>query len=90
MPTTPPESFDHQQRSANGCLCCGSNDLQFETQIVSGFLAARAWGGPPQLTQLVSCRACSLRFFDRGLTDSETARYYRSYRDAEYVRARWR
>lgn len=90
MPTTTSEIFDHQRRSAAGCLCCGSKDLQHEAQIVSGFLAARAWGGPPQITQLATCHTCGLRFFDRGLSDAETARYYRDYRDAEYIRARRR
>ena len=89
MSTAAPERVDHLRRSAFGCLCCGSMDLQFETQIVSGFLAARAWGGPPQLTQLATCPFCSFRFFDRGLSDAETARYYSGYRDAEYVSARW-
>lgn len=90
MATAETESFDHQRRSASGCLCCGNSDLVFETQIVSGFLAARAWGGPPQTTQLVSCETCGFRFFDRGLSRAETARYYRGYRNADYVRARWR
>ncbi|MDP3514130.1 MAG: methyltransferase domain-containing protein [Sulfuritalea sp.] len=90
MPTSAAENPYHLQRSAAGCLCCGSSNLQHETQIVSGFLAARAWGGPPQLTQLVCCADCGLRFFERGLSESEVARYYRSYRDAEYVRDRRR
>ena len=91
--TTPmavPDAVDHLRRSAQGCLCCGAKELRRETQIVSGFLAARAWGGPPQTTELLTCPACGLRFFERGLSDEETARYYRGYRDADYVRARWR
>jgi hypothetical protein len=90
MSTAAPEHGDHLRRSASGCLCCGSTDLRYETQIVSGFLAARAWGGPPQLTQLANCGQCGLRFFDRGLSDAETARYYRGYRDADYIRTRRR
>lgn len=42
MPTEASESSFHLLRSAAGCLCCGSPDLQHETNIVSGFLAARA------------------------------------------------
>lgn len=90
MPMGAPDGFDHQQRSAAGCLCCRSGNLRFETQIISGFLAARAWGGPPQTTRLVICPACGFRFFDRGLSNAEMTRYYRNYRDAEYVRARSR
>ncbi|MCM2305851.1 MAG: class I SAM-dependent methyltransferase [Sulfuritalea sp.] len=90
MPTTAADPFDHHRRSAAGCLCCGNESLLYETQIVSGFLAARAWGGPPEITRLAACPACGLRFFDRGLSDAEAERYYRAYRDAEYVRARWR
>jgi len=90
MSTATSEVFDHRRRSTAGCLCCGSKDLLREAQIVSGFLAARAWGGPPQITDLVTCHACGLRFFDRGLSDAEAARYYRNYRDAEYARTRRR
>ncbi len=67
-----------------GCLCCGSHRLRREVQIVSGFLAVRAWQGRPELTELVSCEDCGLRFFERGLADDEVARYYLGYRDADY------
>lgn len=90
MPTAAPETAGHLRRSAGGCHCCGSRDLQFETQIVSGFLAARAWDGRPELTRLASCPACGLRFFDRGLSDAEAACYCRGYRNEDYPRARWR
>lgn len=83
-----PATIDHRQRSAGGCLCCASPHLRRETQIVSGFLAARAWGGPPELTLLAQCDACGFRFFDRGLSVAETARYYRGYRDPQYLRDR--
>jgi len=90
MATHRPEIADHRRRSTGGCLCCGNRQLRHETQIVSGFLAARAWGEPPQVTQLAYCDTCGFRFFERGLSASETARYYRGYRDAEYVRERQR
>ena len=57
-------------------------------QLVSGFLAARAWQGSAELTELVSCEDCGLRFFERGLDDEEAARYYLGYRDAAYQRSR--
>lgn len=79
-----PEAFDHRRRAAAGCLCCGSRRLRREAQLVSGFLAARAWGGQPELTQLACCEDCGLRFFERGLDDAEVARYYQGYRDAGY------
>jgi hypothetical protein len=62
--------------------------LRREVQIISGFLAARAWNGRPELTELVCCEDCGLHFFDRGLDDAEVARYYHGYRDAEYQRSR--
>lgn len=56
--------------------------------MVSGFLAARAWNGRPEITDLVTCRSCGLRFFERGLDDDESANYYRGYRDDAYRRSR--
>jgi hypothetical protein len=88
MAPAAPEAFDHRRRSAAGCLCCGSHRLRREVQIVSGFLAARAWNGRPELTELVCCKDCGLHFFDRGLDDAEVARYYLGSRDAEYQRTR--
>jgi hypothetical protein len=38
----------------------------------------------------VHCGACGFRFFERGLSTSETAHYYRGYRDPDYVRERRR
>lgn len=80
----------HLQRSAEGCLCCGSRNLSAETTIVSPFLAKRAWNGKPELTNLIFCNHCGLRFFDRGLSDDEVSNYYRGYGNDEYVRARHR
>lgn len=57
-------------------------------QLVSGFLAERAWDGRPEPTHLVTCESCGLRFFDRGLDDIEAARYYHGYRDPDYQRQR--
>lgn len=90
MPAARPDAVDHLRRSAGGCLCCGNPQLRYETQLVSGFLAKRAWDGPAQATQLAYCAACGLRFFERGLSSEESARYYRGYRNAEYVRERRR
>lgn len=86
MPAIDP--FDFCRRSADGCLCCGRANLRHETQLISGFLAQRAWGGKPETTRLAHCDACGFRFFERGLNDVEAERYYRGYRDAEYVRSR--
>lgn len=87
VPATP-EAFDHRRRSAAGCLCCGGRRLTREVQLVSGFLAQRAWRGRAELTELVSCEDCGLRFFERGLDDEEAACYYLGYRDADYQRSR--
>lgn len=88
MAPATPEAFDHRRRAAAGCLCCGSRRLRREAQLISGFLAQRAWQGRPELTELVSCEDCGLRFFERGLDDREAARYYLGYRDAAYQRSR--
>lgn len=83
-----PEAFDHRRRSATGCLCCGGGRLAREVQLVSGFLAERAWRGRAELTELLSCGDCGLRFFERGLDDDEASRYYLGYRDIAYQRGR--
>jgi hypothetical protein len=76
------------RRSSAGCLCCGSSSLLAETTLVSAFLASRAWGGKPELTRLLFCRACGFRFFDRGLSSDEAAEYYADYRSENYFRER--
>lgn len=90
MPMPQTEVFDPHCRSTIGCLCCGSFQLDLETQIVSGFLAAQAWDGPPQLTRLARCSDCGFRFFERGIDDIEAVRYYKNYWDENYIRTRWR
>ena len=42
----------------------------------------------PQLTHIMFCGNCGLRFFDRGLSTDEAARYYREYRSDKYCAAR--
>lgn len=81
---------DHD-RSRAGCLCCGNRIVAYETTLVSGFLAKRAWLGPPELTRMAFCDHCGFRFFERGLSPVETSALYRDYRNAEYfcARNRW-
>jgi SAM-dependent methyltransferase len=88
MATATTKVFDHRRRSAAGCLSCGSHCLRREAQPISGFLAARAWQGRPELTELVVCEVCGLRFFERGLDDDEASRYYQGYRDSAYQQSR--
>lgn len=80
--------LDSLHRSASGCLCCGSEKLKRETTIVSPFLAKRAWNGAPELTSIVFCLNCDFRFYERGLSNEEAERYYRTYRDQSYYRER--
>ncbi|MBK6906781.1 MAG: methyltransferase domain-containing protein [Rhodocyclaceae bacterium] len=84
-------SAAHLDRTNAGCLCCGEPALQRETAVISGFLAERAWQGPPTLTQLVTCPRCSFRFFARGLGDDEADNLYHGYRNPDYLsqRQRW-
>lgn len=76
------------RRSANGCLCCGSHDIFRETTVISSFLALRALGAAPETTGIVFCRRCGFRFYERGLSETEAARYYQGYRDENYYRTR--
>ena len=80
--------MDHLNRSACGCLCCGSTSLKSETTVVSSFLAKRAWNGKPELTRVMFCDSCGFRFYDRGLSDAEGDRYYQDYRDHVYFKNR--
>lgn len=77
-----------QNRSQRGCLCCGNPKLRHETTLVSGFLAERAWNGPPELTKIAFCDECGFRFFERGLSRTEADKLYLNYRDADYFRHR--
>lgn len=45
-------------------------------------------GTAPALTRIMFCADCGFRFFDRGLSDGETERYYRGYRSNDYCVAR--
>lgn len=84
------ETVDPLRRSAGGCLCCHSVNLYREATLISPFLARRAMEQPPQPTSIVFCRNCGLRFFERGLSTREAARYYRDYRSEDYRAARHR
>ena len=86
-----PVSSAHLDRTYAGCLCCGERGLKRETAVISGFLAERAWQGPPTLTQLITCPRCGFRFFARGLDDDEADNLYHGYRNPDYLsqRQRW-
>ena len=83
-------SIRYLNRSAFGCLCCGSSELRREATVISPFLAKRCWNGKPELTWVMFCGQCDFRFYDRGLSDEEASRYYGSYRDETYLRERHR
>lgn len=85
-----PEVAHRRIRSTDGCLCCGNAELIRTDQVVSGFLARRAWGGSPEIIKLAECLRCGFRFFERGLSAEESERYYRGYRNHEYQRQRQR
>ena len=76
------------KRDCTACLCCGNANLTRQTTVVSGFLAERAWHGLPEKTQIIHCAQCGFQFFERGLSDKETANLYRGYRDKDYFLAR--
>lgn len=79
-----------RERHMNGCLCCGSSDLQSEYSIVSPYLAHKAFDSAPEVCQLHRCRQCDFRFYDRGLTDAEGDAYYAGYRNEAYYKERHR
>ena len=85
MSTAAADAFDHQRRSAAGCLCCGAQALDGETALVSAFVAKQAMRSAPELTRILFCRQCGFRFFDRGLSEIEAARYYDDYRSDTYL-----
>lgn len=78
------ETFSADHRASNGCLCCGAQNLRQEIAVTSGFLASRAWGGQPELNQLMECQVCGFRFFDRGLSNIEATTFYQDYRSEDY------
>lgn len=84
------DTTNRTQRSNNGCLCCRSHDLHAETTVISSFLAERAMQSTPSLTRIVFCPKCGFRFFDRGLSATEAARYYEAYRSSDYFSVRHR
>jgi SAM-dependent methyltransferase len=75
-------------RSAAGCLCCGSSKLQLSATVVSPYLAYKAWGGEPELTTLATCNQCGFRFYTRDFTEVEASAYYREYRTEAYYEER--
>lgn len=80
--------IDHLDRAREGCLCCNSTNLHSEDTIISPCLAYRAWGGMPEITQILNCLDCGFRFYRRGLLDEEASRYYAGYRDEDYYKTR--
>ena len=80
--------MDFRNRSAHGCLCCGSARLDGEPTLTSLFLSRMAWNGPPEPTIVHRCLDCDFRFHDRGLSAAEVAAYYGRYRDGNYLRER--
>lgn len=87
-PTT--DATAPSMRADDGCLCCRSSELCAETTVISPFLAERALQSAPALTRIVFCQKCGLRFFDRGLSATEAARYYAAYRSSDYFSERHR
>ncbi len=72
------------------CICCLSENLLFENTPTSLFLSRGAWGGSPEQTQLIYCKSCGFRTYERKLSESESKRYYSSYRGNSYVAERSR
>ncbi len=81
---------DEDRVQDSGCLCCGSVRLQHSSAAVSPFLAHRAWRGKAKPTELITCCDCGFRFFRRGLSDQEAARYYAGYYDDKYCTERYK
>lgn len=84
--TQAPET--QQYRSGALCLICGCARLSTTASVVSGYLAFKAWNGPPEPTQLFECAGCGFRYYERGLTEGEAKAYYDGYRSEAYIRER--
>ena len=72
------------------CTCCLSTNIRSESTLTSLFLSRAAWGGPPERTNLLYCRECGFRTYERPLHESESKRYYSDYRGRHYARERSR
>lgn len=80
--------LDTTHRSDHGCLCCGADGLYAEATITAPFLARRALQCTPEITPILFCGHCGFRFFDRGLTETESFRLYDGYRNEAYFTER--
>lgn len=70
------------------CLCCESHQVSVEPTLTSLFLSRAAWGGKPEITNLLYCRDCGFRTFQRMLSVAEANHYYQNYRGDDYIRER--
>ncbi|MCB4860802.1 class I SAM-dependent methyltransferase [Sphingobium sp. PNB] len=51
---------------------------------MSPYLAFKAFGTGPQPCMMYRCIECDVRFYDRGLSETESDAYYSAYRDETY------
>lgn len=72
------------------CPCCDHEAFERWPALVAPFIAAYVLRAPVELCELLQCRGCGFRFFDRRFTPEEIARLYGSYRADSYFEARHR
>lgn len=76
------------------CIICGNSDLDLKETIVSDFIMARI---DPRFitkditnikTHLCFCKRCTFAFYEYRISDEESDRIYKNYRDDEYQKLR--
>jgi hypothetical protein len=72
------------------CPCCQSGSTAAWPALVAPFIAEFVLRAPVSTCQLLECRSCGFRFFDRRFTDAEAERLYGHYRGPEYFEVRHR
>lgn len=73
------------------CILCGSSRVTARPTVMSGFLADRITPGGVNVKHSINlchCNECSFSFYDRRLTDEESALLYDGYRGEEYQKCR--
>lgn len=74
------------------CLICGNKKISMKPTQISDFLVDRILGEnethKTHKVNLCHCEECSFSFYDRRLTDEESARLYDGYRGTEYQKVR--
>ena len=76
------------------CMICGSNRIKTTDTCISDFIMARLRQdfrpdcGMNTPVRLCFCEQCTFAYYDYRISDEESDRIYRGYRDEQYQRTR--